>query len=260
MEFEDSKFKSLLGIEKNWLKLESERQKNKRSSVGIMKQLIIFFFWLRYYLPERVLGLIFNCSKSTIRRLCSDMVDHYFFKWKNKIYPSVNKTRKLLGREFCYIIDGSEQEILHSKYTMIECLSYSAKKAQNSISILLIVNLEGKIVWISESYFGSNRDSDIFIKEQLRISKVFKNNMLVGDAGFAGFDNVLTIGRKNPNFREFSSIRCIVEQTIGKIKKYAITSSTLRIHPTHQSLELHQRCWTIVSCLVNKFYLSDLAT
>jgi hypothetical protein len=56
-------------------------------------------------------------------------------------------------------------------------------------------------------------------------------------------------------YREFSCMRIVVEQSIGRVKNWAAARETLRL-PTSRHEELyafHHKVWTIVSVLLNKY-------
>ena len=63
--------------------------------------------------------------------------------------------------QFTFAIDGSEQSVKKSRLGVNESRFCSAKKQMHSINTLVIVSLDGKVLWISRSYPGNSCDKAI---------------------------------------------------------------------------------------------------
>ena len=105
--------------------------------------------------------------------------------------------------------------------------SYSNKKHQNSLSKLLGVSPQGKILFISKSFFGINNDDYIAEKTKAEwYEKLTDHEWVIADSGFRGLEargwRVLTPSSDEQFYRLHSSKRIIVENVFSRIKLWAL--------------------------------------
>jgi len=137
----------------------------------------------------------------------------------------------------------------------MEAHSYSSKKDQHSINILL----RRKIVYLSRSRFGIQNDINMATQYKEEWSKLFgKNDVILGDEGFKGLDSststsILTMNKSDPQFSSFSSKRIIIENTFARIKRWKSCREVIHTPCTDDLLEEHNKMWVVVSSFVNKF-------
>ena len=252
---EENEFKRIMGVDKEYIINSSKKIISKtRAGLSRVEQSLIFFFWLRNYLPLKLMAVFLCQSESTVRRILFDLLDH--FDQQTNINPtfSTNSGVSICGRQIHLVLDGSEQEIKRSKKTIWECRTYSGKKGQNSINIIIIVDHSGRIVYISDSYPGATNDAEIYQKEKEKIKSLFGETIyFLGDQGFTGVEEIITIQRGNSLFSYHSQKRVIVERVFSSIKKWKVCSTKLREFPNESILNFHQKIWKIVCDLVNKF-------
>jgi hypothetical protein len=81
------------------------------------------------------------------------------------------------------IVDGTEVRITRSSDPTKERASYSVKKKQHSLTLLLICQPDGKIIYASDPLLGS---SDQHHWNKLNLRDLFENKEygIIGDSGF----------------------------------------------------------------------------
>jgi len=172
----------------------------------------------------------------------------------------------------------------------VDCVIYSPKKEQHSISALVLIALNGTILLLSSPNGGgtnnldlASNNLDLACRELAKWAIHFDaDEHGVANAGFngtwsslspvlltasflsyQGLDvdgvNLLTPPTYSADsqaaYQRFSSVRIIVEQVIEKIKDWATTCETLRLPTTSTAdlLDFHYQVWTVVAVFVNLF-------
>jgi len=159
------------------------------------------------------------------------------------------------------VVDGTEIPIRRPKDKEIQKAFYSPKKKQHSVTIIVIVTLDGRILYVSDPQIGP---SDQRHWNQLQLRQLFVNKPygIIGDAGFtfnprnnnATEDNVEILGatrKKRPPHgdlsdkekrqnRILSSMRAVVENVIGQIKNWKVLAGVFRHFSTrkHNQIDL----------------------
>ncbi len=135
---------------------------------------------------------------------------------------------------------------------------YSAKKGEHSINVLVVIDITGRVIWISRSYPGSYNDNEL-VKKELRefLGKITKNEFGFGDYGFDGlmeFQIAPQAKRNSLLFRITSSYRIKVENTFARLKDWKSLRDCIRQSPNADGvLEQHNMRWVIASVLVNDY-------
>ena len=93
----------------------------------------------------------------------------------------------MLGTLVTFALDGAEQPVHASNHVLSDCELYSAKKGQHSVTLLILVTLDGTILWLSQSCGGSTNDLELACAELNAWMSVFDwDKHRVADAGFNG--------------------------------------------------------------------------
>jgi hypothetical protein len=137
---------------------------------------------------------------------------------------------------------------------------YSAKKNKTTVTLLIIMDINGRIIYISASFGGIHADRVLTIesKDQWH-TKLAKDENGLKDLGFAGLreeglridtpprDHELTL------YKEFSSVRIRIEQKIADAKDWRCCKDTIRTPPAKRRtlLNLHHKHWTICCVFTN---------
>ncbi len=159
-----------------------------------------------------------------------------------------------------FAIDGSEQEIQQpTKNSHLDTYFFSRKKEKHSINIVLIVALDGTILYLSKSHRGSINDEWIMKKEGYswvvylheheggaednRFSKLWKYHIFTPPMNW------------NEMYAAFSSHHIIVENVIANIKDFQFCSQKLllKVDMSKSILKQYNTRWTIASVFVNKY-------
>lgn len=190
----------LLGISYSSLhKLVAAYEEHKKHKQGRPRlyssffEIVLVLTYLRHYPVDIFMAAIFSLPRSTYQRICAHMIDFLFLYLKPQlVFPDFN-ARWAHKREiffpnvyYTWIVDGSEQPIVTSADSSINTLLYSAKKKQSSLTILLFVSMDGRIIFLSHSYGGSTNDLDIAAQEVQRYNNFSTKEHGLGDAGFNG--------------------------------------------------------------------------
>lgn len=167
------------------------------------------------------------------------------------------------------VVDGSEQQCSVPTKKLIEQSFYSGKKKKHSITLLAAVApKDGYIYWISESYQGSKSDQEMCEFPENRFwEHITSEEYIIADKGFRGLDRF----HKNiciPFFNdvdqepikqfnnELAHYRIIVENVFSAIKKWKICTHTLALKFTEikDALNKHNKIWSVVAYLINKYH------
>ena len=227
------------------------------------EQLILTLFWLRHYPVLSLLSTLLRVSEGTITnylKRCVTVInlalqniiqwtsDQQFEQYCSKFKP-LSKTDIMDFKNLACVVDCSELKVLTPTNQKLQYLYYSSKKKQHSVKFLLIVLLNGTIIYCSDVFPSNFNDQGVWNKLQLRDRFKGKGYGIMGDAGFTfnpkrydqpdskiiGYNpfkhykgqQSLTQEQKIFN-KELSKIRVVVENTIAQIKKWRIFKQNLR--------------------------------
>jgi len=87
----------------------------------------------------------------------------------------------------------AKQPVHGSRHVLVDCVFYLAKKEQHSISVLVLVALNGTILWLSSSNGGGTNDLDLARHELAKWAIHFDaNEHGVANASFNGTQSSLS--------------------------------------------------------------------
>ena len=205
---------------------------------------------LRLNLLEKDLGHRFNCSVSTISRVCTtwlpflraqlyplitwpsrELIDHHMPKQFKEIYPSTR-----------VIIDCTELFIETPSSLNIQSSTWSSYKHHNTFKGLIGISPTGACIFVSSLYTGGISDQELTRRCGL-LDLVESGDSVMADKGFdISYDLLIRGCRLNmPPFvkgghmsksnvvktRKIASLRIHVERAIGRIKQYRILTSVI---------------------------------
>lgn len=160
-----------------------------------------------------------------------------------------------------FIVDGFEHEIYASIDPDIRHVSFSKKKQRNTITKLIFTTTNGWICRLSDSYPGSLNDINLStFPECWMHQQLYEGCVIIGDKGFRGLEaySIYTIdGIHEENEGAFLRVRCTVENTILKIRKWKIIEDRFRrpIKNLNGACILHHKLVSAVCSLVNLFVI-----
>jgi len=157
-----------------------------------------------------------------------------------------------LGYRFNLVLDATECPIERPADNAVQRLHYSGKSKQHALKYELGVHIvRGFIAWLYGSKPGSVHDIEVTRAGGL-LRKLLPGELILADKGYVGEDLLLTPIRQpvdenewNVN-RELSSVRIIVEHTIGRIKFFRSMSE-----PWRHELFFHHFVFRVICNLVN---------
>ena len=170
------------------------------------------------------------------------------------------------GFTYALIIDGMEHQIFSCSQKGIGSSTFSGKKGYNTFTMLIAVNKEGTIWFISNSYPGSDNDINLSnFKENHLCDYLTSEEKIAADQGFRNLENlsIYTHIQKPKNSREkefnsqFKHYRCTVENAIGQLRKWKICCYRFysKIFELNKALKEHHFLMEILAGLLNKFVM-----
>jgi len=156
--------------------------------------ILFILLFLRHYPTLLFIATIFELHTSTAQRLAHKMLGFLYDLLSPRLtFQShdfrCHHARYILGGLVTYALDGAEQPVHGSRHVLVDCVFYSAKKEQHSINVLVLVALNGTILWLSSSNGGGTNDLDLARRELAKWAIHFDaDEHGVADAGFNGLD------------------------------------------------------------------------
>ena len=234
---------------------DGEPRKSIFSASAIPARCFLFFtlFWLRHYPPLSTLSAIFKIHKRTCSKILRRTIAALAKTFTNEVvFPSDSEMSAMmftygqnfgLGTIVC-AVDGTEIRISRPSNAGMQSKTWSVKKHQNSLNLIIITKLTGEIIYFSPVQAGAH-DQKQWNLLNLRSLFLGKTHGIIGDGGFT-FNpktepeqingqkpvkkprkSTLTARQKNWN-RKLSEMRVIVENTIRVLKVFKIVGSVFR--------------------------------
>jgi hypothetical protein len=170
------------------------RTSSRPEKVSVKAHLFITLFWLRQYPTDAAMACIFGLDRRKITRILRrtltalhealrDIVSWPTDAEFDAVKQKWNSRLPTFLKDIVAIVDGTEIKITRSSNSKMEKASYSVKKKQHSLTLLLICQPDGKIIYASDPLLGS---SDQHHWNNLNLRDLFENKEygIVGDSGF----------------------------------------------------------------------------
>ncbi len=210
---------------------------------------LLTLIWLRLYPIHEVLGYLFGISDSTVSRLIERVLPRLEQAGRDTMrLPDPGKKRRrqmsdLLRDipELSVVIDSFEQRVQRPPG---DNRHFSGKKRQNTLKSQVTVDGQtGRIVDTSPSVPGPTADLTL-LKQSKVLERLPHEWGAAGDLGYLGMDKLrpLTfLPRRKPRGKErppedklynqaFASFRVIVENTLGRMRRFQSLSQMDRNH------------------------------
>ena len=226
---------------------------------------------LRVYPTHEVLGYLFGVSDSTVSRLIQRVLPVLEQAGRDTMRmpdPGRKRRRKLDDLlqdtpQLVVVIDTFEQRVQRPRDRDEADKFYSGKKKQHTLKSQVAVDEEsGRVVDIGESTFGPEADLPV-LQESRLMERLPEGVGGIGDSAYQGIAKLHPNGlgaspRKKPKGKPrseedkaynaaFSSRRIIVENTIGRMRRYQSITQTDRNHR-----QLHTPRVVAIAGLVNR--------
>jgi hypothetical protein len=231
----------------------------RNSELDGRDQLLLTVVWLRVYPTHEVLGYLFGVSDSTVSRTVArvlPILEQGGCDTMRMPDPG-RKRRRSLDQllsdtpDLAVIIDSFEQKIQRPKDPNERDGFYSGKKKTHTLKSQIAVNEEtGAIVDVSASVAGPI--ADITLLEQSGLMTNLPDGVGgIGDLAYVGIEKLHPQGlaaspRRKPRGKPrppedvvyntvFSRRRIVVENTIGRLRRYQSLTQTDRQHRQHHA-------------------------
>jgi hypothetical protein len=221
--------------------------------------ILLTVVWLRVYPTHEVLGYLFGISDSTVSRLMGRVLPVLEQAGRDTMrMPDPGKKRRrslddLLHDtpELAVVIDSFEQRMQRPRNRDEADGYYSGKQRQHTLKSQVAVEEEtGQVVDIAESVSG--RTADIRLLEESQLMERLPEGVGgLGDSAYQGLERLHPHGlgaspRKKPRGKPrppedaafntaFSRRRIIVENIIGRMRRYQSITQTDRNHRQHHT-------------------------
>jgi hypothetical protein len=222
--------------------------------LSLRDQVVLTVVWLRVYPTHEVLGYLFGVSDSTVSRLIQRVLPVLEQAGRDTMrMPDPGKKRRrtldaLLQEtpEWAVVIDTFEQRVQRPRDKGEADGLYSGKKKQHTLKSQVAVDEEtGQVVDIADSVPGPTADITVLEDSQL-MNRLPEGVGGIGDSAYQGLEKLHPHGlgaspRKKPRGKPrppedaafntaFSRRRIIVENTIGRLRRYQSITQTDRNH------------------------------
>jgi hypothetical protein len=210
--------------------------------------------WLRVYPTHEVLGYLFGVSDSTVSRVIARVLPLLEQAGRDTMrMPDPGRKRRrsldqLLSHtpELAVVIDSFEQKVQRPKDPNERERFYSGKKKTHTLKSQVAVNEEtGAVVDVGDSVPGPTADMNLLAQSGL-MERLPDGVGGIGDLAYVGIDKLhpQALGaspRRKPRGKPrppedsayntaFSRRRIIVENTIGRLRRYQTLTQTDRQH------------------------------
>lgn len=232
-----------------------KERKNASSATPIPLRIFVFMtlFWLRFYPTIDLLSILFKIHHRTCTKVLKRTTVALAKTLKEEIkFPSDNEMEELKhttiqnhGFSDCVcVVDGTEIEISRPKDKQLQTKTWSGKKKQNSLNVMIITKLDGEIIYCSPFRIGAH-DQAHWNELNLRQRFVGKTYGIMGDGGFTfnrSEEEEKIIGYKpfkkpkggslKPEEKiwntKLSEVRVVVENAIRVVKVFKILGGVFR--------------------------------
>jgi len=226
----------------------------RNSELDARDQLLLSVVWLRVYPTHEVLGYLFAVSDSTVSRIIARILPLLEQAGRDTLRmpdPGRKRRRNLdqLLRdtpELAVVIDSFEQKVQRPKDPNERDAYYSGKKKTYTLKSQIAVNEEtGAIIDVSDSVPGPTADINLLEQSGL-MQRLPEGVGGMGDLAYMGIEKLHPQGlgaspRRKPRGQPrppeavayntaFSRRRIMVENTIGRMRRYQSITQTDRQH------------------------------
>jgi len=217
-------------------------------------QILLTVVWLRVYPTQEVLGYLFGVSDSTVSRIIQRVLPILEQAGRDtmRMPDPGRKRRRSLDQllqdtpELAVVIDSFEQKVQRPKDPNDRDRFYSGKKKTHTLKSQVAVDEDsGAIVDVSESVAGPTADMTLLEQSGL-MNRLPEGVGGIGDLAYVGIAKLHPEGlaaspRRKPRGKPrppedvafntvFSRRRIIVENTIGRLRRYQSLTQTDRQH------------------------------
>lgn len=245
---------------KGQLRLFKEYKEAKNSSLyGSKRKLDFILMYLKENPCQSYHGELFGISQSKVS------------EWISFLLPVLEASLVKMGlmpqigtvfiekdiQSDCLLVDVTERPIPRSIDYENQKEAYSGKKKLHTMKNLVITDENAKLLFISESEYGSTHDKTIWDSIEFK----FKDKNILADLGFVGIDkdhsNVVLPYKKPKNGelselqkqinKKISAIRVRIEHAFSGMKRLKIIRNKIRL----KTYELRDQVFRIAAALHN---------
>ena len=224
----------------------------RRATLDARDQILMTVIWLRLYPTQDVLGYFFGVSQAVVSNYIAHVLPVLEQAGRDtmRMPDPGRKRRKSLDKlledlpEMVVVIDSFEQKVQRPQDKDEQESYFSGKKQAHTLKSQVTVDEDtGEIVDVSDSVPGPTADITLLDQSEV-LDKLPEGVGGIGDAAYQGIDKRHPLGaspRKKPKGKKrppedkaynsaFSSRRIIVENSIGRMRRYQSVTQPDRHH------------------------------
>lgn len=234
-------------------------------------QILLTVVWLRKYPTQEVLGYLYGFSDTSAGRVVKRVLPLLEQAGRDTMRlpdPGLKRRRSLPDLladtpEIAVVIDTFEQRVQRHKDRDTAAEYYSGKKRQNTLKSQVAVDeFSAQFVDVADSVPGPTADIKVLEHSDL-LNRLPDQVGAIGDLAYLGIDKLHPEGlaaapRRKPRGKprpeadiayntEFSRRRIIVENSIGRLRRYEAVNQTDRHHR-----QMHTERVVAIAGLVNR--------
>ena len=206
-----------------------------RAGISVAEQVAAYLMYLKHY-PRLTLlsALIGNPGEVTCHRIISEVTEVFVPAFSR--FLEMPPLEEMVGifewrRTIIGIIDGTPLTI--RRPTLNQDRFYRGDKARHFISMLILCNTQGRILWAGVGYPGHNNDQSNYNSSSLRPFVRTSGADILSDGGFYGDALIRPVIKPNtPLAHTYNTIiqdnRAIIEHVNADIKEFEILSGRFR--------------------------------
>ena len=211
------------------------RHLEPRAGLTAADQICAFLIWLRHYPRLSLLSAQSgNPGEATMWRVVNDVLAVFVPHLSGALrLPPINELRGQLEWRHSVIgvLDGTPLSI--RRPLQDQARFYRGDKARHFITMLLLCDVQGRILWVGVGYPGHNNDQANYSNSSLRPFVRAAGVELLTDGGFFGNELIRPLVRPSDALQEaFNTIiqdnRAVVEHVNVDVKEFEILSGRFR--------------------------------
>jgi hypothetical protein len=272
MRMTDPKFKTLVGLRRQWFEelynqtISIASTNTTYWTVGWRFILLITVVNFKQYPTNEFISFIFGIPESSFRNYLNWSLD-ILVQWSlQRIYLPPRHIRdqyaiQLFNKQISLVFDIKEQQVVTSTDLLYEDITFSGKYMEHTISNLVASDpTKGKVTFLSATFPGSKNDMNVASHYEWN-QLLDLDEFILSDEGFAG-DKIITKSQQdNTTRRLIDQHRIIIENVFGWITNFQICDNKLRFktytsgydRDMNSFLLKVNKIWRIILALYNEF-------
>ena len=235
---DDTECRKLLGVPRAVVGLGETTllpQIQPRAGLSVLDQVVTLLVWLWHYPRLSLLSAISgNVGEATTHRVIVEVLDLFVTSFDSLIRMPAGaaaRGRFVLHHSLVGVLDGTALGI--RRPTIGQDRFYRGDKHRHFVSMLILCDPAGYILWIGVGYPGHNNDQANYSSSSLRAWLLAEGHKVLTDGGFFGDELIRPVIKPdNPLLEYYNNLvqdeRAIIEHVNSDIKEIEVLGSRFR--------------------------------